>query len=541
VRSRTRAVERLRVLVHAVCSRPTLLAALALGVLAIAIWGPGVTNLGFYYDDWALLAGFGDAPNKTPAELWRACKEFEPNGRPGGCVYHPLAYLVTGGTVRGYHVLSLAYVWGSALVLYLLLQRCRVAWGLALAVAALWVVFPGSDSTRLWPTAAGAQLILTLYMLAVLLGIVALRRTGWRSVALHAAALLIFTALVLTYEIVIPLIAVTGALYWFAAPGRAAALHGAVDFAFGVGFFVYRTWVAPVSSDSDIVQERELRDLPGRVLDLLAGTWQSWQDLFAPGLAGAVVAALGAVTVAATLLAFRQSRRPILRWLALALFGVVAAAVAVVAYLPANDLYVPRPDTLFNRLNVAAAPAYCLIFVALVGALYASVRTLAGAAAATAIVAAVVGAVVGWQLQVESRSQAAWEEAWNAETRAIAGLRGALARAPSDASVVSFGHPLWERGFIPVFSASWDLRGMIDYELEVDPPKAVPFVPTAGCNRNGVVVDRKLFIRFRDSSPVWFANATTGEGRRIGSLEGCREAVAEWGPPPYWGQSIIGG
>jgi hypothetical protein len=537
-----RLVDRARALIAVLRSRPTLLAALCLGVLSVAIWGRTVADLGLYYDDWALLAGFGDAPSKSPADLWDACRGFEPNGRPGGCVYHPLAYLVTGGTVRGYHLLSLVYTWGSALVLFVLLRRCQMRWALALAVAALWVVFPGSDTTRLWPTASGAQLDLTLYMAGVLLGIAAVRRTGWRSIALHAAALLIFTGLMLTYEIVIPLIAVNGVLYWLARPGRAAVVHGAVDLAFGVGFYVYRTWISPVSSDSNIVVERGLGDYPDRARDLLEGTWQSWQDLFAPGTAGAVLAVLGGATVIVTLLAFRDSRRQILLWLALAALGVAAAIVAVVAYFPANDLYVPRPDTLFNRLNLAAAPAYCLIFIGLLGALYTSVLTIGGRMVAIAVVAALVGAVVSWQLEVESQSQAAWQEAWNQETRAAAGIGAALADAPPDASVVSFGHPLWERGFIPVFTASWDLRGMIDYyQLGVDPPKAVPFLPTASCTRAGVALDNVLFIRFRGDSPVWFANATSGEGRPIESQKACLATVAEWGPPPYWGATVTGG
>jgi hypothetical protein len=536
-----RPAERALTLIGALRSRPTLLAALVLAVLSVAIWGRTVANLGLYYDDWALLAQFDDARSKSPVDLWNACRDFEPNGRPGGCVYHPLAYLVTGAKVRGYHLLSLFYIWISSLVLLVLLRQCRMSWALALGVAALWIVYPGSDSTRLWPTAAGAQLILTLYMVAVLLGIAALRRTGWRSIAFHAAAVVIFTGLVLTYEIVIPLIAVTGVLYWLALPGRAALVHGAVDFAVAVAFYVFRTWITPVSADSNIVVERKAGEIPGRVLDLLNGTWQSWQDLFAPGSAGAGVAILGAGTVAVALFGFRESRRRILLWLALALLGVAAAGVAVVAYLPANDLYVPRPDTLFNRLNVSAAPAYCLIFVALLGALFTSIRAIAGRVAAVAIVAALVGAVVSWQLEMGSRSQAAWQEAWNQETRAAAGIGGALAHAPPDASVVSFGHPLWERGFIPVFTSSWDLRGMIDYQLAVDPPRAVPFLPTVSCSRDGVLVDNALYIRFRDSSPVWFANATTGEGRQVESLKACQKAVADWGIPPYWGASVTGG
>jgi hypothetical protein len=82
---------------------------------------------------------------------------------------------------------------------------------------------------------------------------------------------------------------------------------------------------------------------------------------------------------------------------------------------------------------------------------------------------------------------------------------------------------------------------MIDDLLAVDPPRAVPFLPTASCTRAGVALDNALYIPFRGDSPVWFANALSGEGRQVESQKACLKAVAEWGPPPYWGATVTGG
>lgn len=518
------------------------MAAGALVIVTIVIWGPSALSLGLYYDDWMLLASMDDAASWSPIDLYSACHDIEPAGRPGGCVYHVGAYLVTaGGHAAAYHLLSVGFIWLSALLLYLLLVRCRLPWGVALGVAALWVVFPGSDATRLWPASVGAQLILGLYLTAVLLGIEGLRRSGGRAALLHLASFGIYFALVFTYEIVVPLIAISGAFYWLAAPGRKAIRRGVADLAFALAFVVYRTVISPVDSDTGFVVERTASETVTRVFDIAEGAWQTWQNLFLPGRAGTTGAVCALAIVIVALVARPATRAPIARWLAIALAAAGLVAMALCAYLPANDLYIPSVGSTFNRLNLAAAPAYCLGFVALLGAVFVALQSTVGRTAAIAAVAFAVGGVIAWQLQVGGNSRAAWQESWNAQTRAIAGLRPAISQMPKDAIVVSFGHPIWERDFVPVFAAGWDLRGMIDYETDHDPPAAIPFVPGASCQPQRVTLDGAPFAPYRNGPPLWFANATTGEARQIRSLQDCTRTLTDWGPPPYWGRTVAGG
>jgi hypothetical protein len=506
---------------------------------AVILYLRPVFGLGFYYDDWVLQAAFDDAPNRSWGGLFAACRDVEPAGRPGGCVYHTLAYSVLGARPAAYHVFSIILLAASTCLLFVLLRRSRVPPWPALLACVLYEVFPGSDATRLWPTAVGAQLIIGLYIGGVLLAIEALRRRSrWRW-ALHGTSVLLFVALAFTYEVVLPLIAVSGAFYLLAARDRRAALcRGAVDASLAAGFVAYRLFLAPVDPNSGFSVERTTDAWIERVRVLLKGGWHSWRTLFLPGdLAVAVVGACTLV-VLAVLVLHRPARRPVLRWVAVATGSAIFAVVALLPYLPANDFYVPDPSSLFNRLNVAAAPAYCVVFVALAASLWNALRCRLPAAAATGVVGLLVAATAWHQIDFAITSQAAYAQSWKEQRAAVKGLERAAPHLPPDASVVSFGHPIWERGFIPVFSAGWDLRGAIDVRTHVDPPQALPFVSTAACGATSLLEAEARLIDYQGPSPLWFVNTSTAEVRRINSREACEKAVADWGRPPFWGTSI---
>jgi hypothetical protein len=521
-------------------ARPWLAAAAVLAALTVAIWGPSVFETGRYYDDWALLAAMDDAGD-SPVDVYDACRGQVQGGRPGGCIYHAGVYFLTLQKVRAYHLLSVAFVWATAFLLYLLLTQARFPRGPALAATALWVIFPGSDSTRIWSTAAGGQFVLGLYFAAVLIGIVALRRSGWRAWALHALSLLIYLGLVFTYEIVVPLIAVSGVFYVLAVPDRRAWIRAGVDLAFAFVFGIYRAVISPVDPDQGFVVERTGSETASRIGDLADGSWQTWQDLFMPGAAGALLTVAAGLVICVALVARPDTRRPIGRWLLLVLAAAVVVALAVSIYVPANDFYVPQVNGLFNRLNLAPGAAYAFAFVALLGALAVAVRALAGATAATAVVAALFGAVIAWQLNVGALSQNAYQESWREQTRVAAVLDAAVKPVPENATVVSFGHPIAERGYIPVFAASWDLRGMLDYETRVDPIRASPFLPEMSCQPDGLHSSIGVFSPYRAGPELWFVNATTGAARHITSVRVCAATIARWGPPPLFGRTVTGG
>lgn len=500
-----------------------------------------VFDTGFFYDDWALLAAFDDAPSHSLTGLFSACRTYEPAGRPGGCLYHAAVHVLLGNGAAGYHVLSIVFLAISTILIYVLLRRCRFGHRPALLVCLLYVVYPGSDSTRLWPTSIGAQYILGAYVSGVLLAIAGLRRTGVRALLCHAGSLLLFVLLVFTYEVVLPLIAVTAAFYLLASPRRRAALvRGGFDLMLALAFTAYRLVISPVPTGSGFAQHRTFAQSLDRTTAVLRGAWHSWHQLFLPGTVAILIAIAGAVIVLAAMAQDREVLRACLRLLAVAVGAAAFAILAVLPYVPANDLYVPTPSSLFNRLNIVSAPAYCVAFVALASMLWTALSRWLPRAVATIAVGALVLGVAAWQIDLERESQQAWAASWDEQRAAIDTLRTVAPQLDARASVLSFGHPLWERGFIPVFAAGWDLRGAIDHETAIDPVRAVPFVDAATCAVQGVAFDGRPYASYRGRSPVWFVNLATAQARRITSTALCNQAVADWGRPPFWGKTITG-
>jgi hypothetical protein len=524
--------------------RPSVVAVLVLVAAAVAMYLRPVLELGFYYDDWLLMSAMQDAPSGSWPDVFAACRAVDPAGRFGGCVYHASAYFAFGEHAAAYHVMSIVLLAASAILLYALLRRCRLEHWPALLACVLFVVYPGSDSTRLWPTGLAAQYVLVVYLGALLLGIEGVRRATSRNgrLAWHAASLGLFLLLLFTYEVVVPLIAVTVAAYLLAAPGRrrAALARGAVDLVLALGFSFYRLVVAPVRGGSGFAEDRTIAETIDRLGAVLDGAWASFQPLFLPGVAAAVVVAGGALVCATAMGESRDVRRASVRWLLVAAAAALLAVISVLPFVPANVYYVPDSDSLFNRLNLTPAPAYCVFFVALAGLLWTALSHWLPRAVATAAVGVLVLLVAAGQVGHERRSQDAWATSWDAQRAALGHAREASPRLTGNVSVMSFGHPLWERGYIPVFTSKWDLRGAIDAETPADPSRALPFVDGARCGPRAVVVDKQPYLAYQAASRLWFVNLATGEARRISSSARCEAAIAAWGRPPFWGKTITG-
>jgi hypothetical protein len=512
-----------------------------LAAVACALYAAPVFDAGWYYDDWRLFAAMQDAGGSWWWELLAACQDKEPVGRIAGCVYHATTYMVLGDHVKLYHVLSIVLLTISSGLLYLLLVRCRLPWIAALAVALVWIVYPGSDATRLWPTSVGAQYILSAYMGGVLLGIAGLRSRGARAVALHVASYALLVLMALTYEMVLPLIALNAVLY-LAAAGRSRAVlrRGAGDLVLALCFVAYRA-LAPVKESNDIVAERTPSEWVDRAGTLLEGAWESWHTLFVTSRLAVVLVILGGAVVVVALATRPAERRPIAAWLGVAGLAVVFALAGVASILPANDYYVLVTTGTFNRLNAAAAPAYCLLFIALLALLFHGLAPWLSRRVALAVVTLLGAVVVVSQVPVARDSQEAWAQSWREQTRAINALARLLPEAgvPRNASIVAFGIPVWERGWVPVFASDWDLRGAIDYSTDIDPPQAYSFIQDqAKCGPAGVTFGGAALIRYRGPSPLWFVNPALWQARPVQSRAQCEQLVATWGHAPFWGTTV---
>jgi hypothetical protein len=376
--------------------------------------------------------------------------------------------------------------------------------------------------------------VLVLQAVALLLALNALApRPRARQVALHLLSAALAIVAMATYEIVVPLVALSGVVYLAAYRSRRVLWRGALDLGLAGAFVVWRTLISPPPDNSGFVVHRDLSGDVDRARALLRTMWDSWSAVFAVNgriaLLG-VVALLAAAATAALLDA--ALRRRLLPWLLLLAASVVFAVTASLVFITANDLYLPVLGGTFNRLNAPGALAGCVAFVALLGIAYELARRLVPLRGfAIALVALVAALAVVHQLGISAEHKRAWEDSWDEQTQALAGYRAALRDVPRDADIVGFDTPVWEHGFVPVFAATWDLRGAIAYTTGRDPVAATPLTSAVACGPDAVLIGGTPSMAYAGEQPVYFVSPARRMAVRIASQPACDRQIARWGRP----------
>lgn len=513
-----------------------------LGILALAIYLPYALKAGWYYDDWADYATFKRAGGSWGAQF-DACTSSIPAGRKLTCLYHVTEYHLFGDRRALYHLLAIFFLVAMAGLTYAILKRCRLPWPWAALGAALLIVFPSSDSTRLWPTGAIGQYVIVIELVGVLLALAALERPrGASRVALHAGATVLFLIAMTSYEIAVPLVALNGIVYWAARRDRAALRRGAADFLLAVLFVGYRLVLEPADPASGFTVHRTLHGDAVRAWNLISDAWATWHETFLPGPLG-TIGVIAILALAALLFAReREMRQRMKPWLWLLLGSLAIGLAATFVFLTANDLYYPQVSGTFNRVVLPASIAYVGVFVALVGLGFEIVRRFAPLRhAAVAAVTLVVLATGIHQFRISSDHKRAWESSWNEQQVALDGYAQAVRGLPPQSRVVGFGTPIWEGGFVPIFSASWDLGNAIDYTTSFEPSAASPLVPNMTCGRRGLTYDGILSMPYRTpGQPLYFIDSTRRTARLVSSQVECRQAIASLGRPPLFAPTLRG-
>jgi hypothetical protein len=119
----------------------------------LAIYGHYATRGGWFYDDWRTYAELRAQHGGFFAEL-RACTRTIPGGRTLACIYHAGEFRLFGGHRTEYQFASIAFLVFDAALLYAIALRCRLARAWAFLLAAAFLLFPASDSARLWAVAS---------------------------------------------------------------------------------------------------------------------------------------------------------------------------------------------------------------------------------------------------------------------------------------------------------------------------------------------------------------------------------------------------
>lgn len=426
-------------------------------VLGVIVYLRHVRHGGFYSDDWALAAGYELAPSPRFANAVHALNHVF-GTRPLLSLLKPLSFAVFG-LHSGWH-LALAVALGVAVScgVYALLRALAAERVDAALIAALVLVFPWSDSVRLWSTASLNQVALCLYLAGAVVAVrgLALAR---RPLLHHAAALVLYAAALLIYEAPAGLILIGGVLYWIRAEGSWKAVwpRWAADVAVVAAVVGWSASTATAARSAPSLHAT-LTDLPGFAHQALVLVGRS----FAPGVPGLIPVVLGMLALFAG--ALRRFRVPGLgRWAAMTSLAALAA-VAGFAPLVGSGLH-PLDQGLNNRGNLAAALGLCaLVYAVLAFAvrLFLPLRWRGGLPAlATAAAIGVIGALYTHQVRGDIIR---WDRAAALQRAVLAAARTSLPSLPAHTTVYVSGFPALVAPGVSVFSEPWDLTGAIQLQ-----------------------------------------------------------------------------
>ena len=198
--------------------------------LGAAVFGRHVLHRGFFYDDWANLA-LTRWP-KTGNGFFSAVHDaFNTFGyRPALTVYLPGLYTVFDDRMA----LHLAWIVllgvGLSTAFYVLLRELAFPRFEAGALAALLLVFPYSDSTRLWVTAGTGSLTTLLFVIGVTVSLRAFdEQERRRSLRMHLLGLAFYLLSMLFAEVASVLPSRPCSFYAYRAGWRRALPRSLVD------------------------------------------------------------------------------------------------------------------------------------------------------------------------------------------------------------------------------------------------------------------------------------------------------------------------
>jgi hypothetical protein len=407
--------------------RELAVAFLVLLLVGAALFGPQVAGGGFYWDDWqnSLNVHIAGDPGLF-SSLDRGTLRPVFGYRPALTVMLVVEHWALG-TGPAPH-LAMAALFGvlTAWALYLLLRTCGLARLEAAVPAALLLVFPWTDATRLWATASFDTLAVALYLLGAVL---AVRRRVIGSLILYLIACW-------TYEVVAVAVLLSVALYLCVMPRRDALRRFLLDL--GVVAVALVVVVTGTSRDPESLstQVDHAGTLASQAFSLLA------QALVPVGAVPGWVGALLLVALCAW--GYARGER---RWLTLAGLGALLVVAGYALFVPAAPYYEPLAPGTTNRMNVLAAVGFALV-------VYAPVRLLVRRAELAAALCLLIGA--GYVVKVADD-----EGGWQRSAELQAQVLRALPDPGGRVTFYTFGVPTFAAPGVPVFSLPFDLKAAL--------------------------------------------------------------------------------
>lgn len=520
--------------------RELAIAWMMLGVVGALAFLPHVLHGGFYLDDWANGAGALQPPGGPGVDHALSYFAELTIYRPVLVLYVPLTYFVFG-THMAY---QLAWAAGLAIlaaaIVFAILRTLGVPRVHAWLVAALTVVYPWYDSTRLWETASQASLSIVFAAGGLWVAIEGLRR---RSPWLHVCAASLYLLSILTYEVTLPLIAAAGVLYVLLAGWRLARLRWATDI---VVVLAGGLWVGLQTNHESRGMSADLRHLEEIISGGGTMLGRSFVALGEPRTEVALIV-IALIMTAGIVMNFADSSNVrsvglwgLRNWLMMTSGGLVVAALGWIMYIPANPYYTPTVYGVTNRVNALAGFGLVIAVYGAFGIVGTAIgrasgrKTIALATTVTVMLGLILGAIY---VRVLERHIRIWNTAFHAEMAGIGEIRMQFPHLRRGTTVFVADYPANQTLGVPIFSSTWDVNGMVKLQYKDGTLRAYPVLSglTLVCLADGIAMRGPGaptgVARYGDALLL---DALTGHHVQPGSKHECDTRVGSFTPGPLY-------
>lgn len=508
----------------------TPVAAALFALLALVAYGYHLVHGGFYTDDWANAASyhFADSPR-----YFNAVSEIHQviGGRPLMALLLPLPHALLGLDPTPHLVLAVLLGVATAVCLFVLLRTLEMPPIHAWAIAALALLFPWSDSLRLWPAASLNTISVCFFLVGLTVALRGFEHQGRRGTAMHAGASFLYLLSILTYEVTAAAALLAGLLYLGRAPRPVVLRAWLADVVAVMAGLVYSLTATVSSRHVGTLSERvgDLPDFTHDFLLLVASALQPFGTMGRP-LQALVLLIAAAVVVAALLRLRREDDLALRFWLRWMAIGLLAVGAAYFMFL-GSHLH-PLDPGIDNRINVFAGIGVCLLVYAIVAC--AAHLILASRTAATALALGLVAVIaIGYGTRLAS-DEVDWGDAADRQAEILDGAEAALTSLPRGSTVLSFGAPAQAAPGVPIFNRPWDLGGALELRSGGAVTSAYPVYQgvSVSCERRLAIDGGGGYGRFDlPYRRLYFGDLEAGV-KRVDSPSACAAALRHLQPGP---------
>jgi hypothetical protein len=438
---------------------------------------PYVRGLGFYYDDYSVLAQLNAAHDHSLPGLYHAVRPL--NGqRPLQSLTFAALYRLFGLHPLGYHVVNAFLVVAVAWLLYLVLRELRLPRLVCVALPLVYSTLPHYATNRFWLDAFQITLSSAFYLLSLYAGLRAVRArpaalAGWLTLAIAGVAGSLFA-----YEVVFPLFALNIALLWLTTrrstdrvPAARWITIGGLAAAVVAAGIVKATLVAEHGQNGYQIGfqnglEHHLAYLVSGSVKLNVGTyflavpyvlWWIARHRLTAGNAGAAAAA-GLLAFSYVWWIGRRDREALIgsrHWRDCVRVGLIAFVLGYAIFLT-NRQVLFRSAGIDDRINAAAALGVAAILVGAIGWIAARLTEQLR----IALFSVSVGCIAATGVLIIGTLGSFWTSAAKEQHAIVSSFQQTAPSLPTSSTVVLDG-VCPETGPAVVFADQWDLRGAL--------------------------------------------------------------------------------